>query len=242
MAPRDPFVTLPPYTPPGDTRAVQGAGCCRLVSVTLLKAKLGVLGVRASTSPGPRAPGLWPVPGCPVPSAPQGIQILLGILHLGCGGVLISSLSEPLQVLTARSCYFIWGGFLFILSGSSSMVAEKKQGVCVVNGFLVLNAISLLASVVGIVLVLWDFSFHHEAFFGPQLELHLVRGLLGVLFTFTAPETCITFFCIYFGWKTRLATSTPAEDFTLSCVPPPAMLPPPPPYHEVFAAVDRRAL
>ncbi|XP_074774719.1 membrane-spanning 4-domains subfamily A member 15-like [Athene noctua] len=170
-----------------------------------------------------------------------GIQILLGILHLGCGGVLVSSFSEPLQVLTARSCYFIWGGFLFILSGSSSMVAEKKQGVCVVNVCLVLNAISLLASVVGIVLVLWDFSSHHEAFFGPQLKLHMVRGLLGVLLTFTAPETCITFFCIYFGWKTRPATSTPAEDFTPSFVPPPAMLPPPPPYHEVFAAVDRRA-
>ncbi|XP_042641426.1 uncharacterized protein LOC116961615 isoform X2 [Tyto alba] len=53
---------------------------------------------------------------------------------------------------------------------SSSVVAEKKRGVCV--------------------RVTW--------------------GILGVLLTFIAPQTCVTLLCVYFGWKTRLAASTPA--------------------------------
>ncbi|XP_010224695.1 PREDICTED: uncharacterized protein LOC104578817 [Tinamus guttatus] len=174
----------------------------------------------------------------------EGLQVLLGLLHFGVGGILVSFIRKPVEMLTMESWYLFWGGLLFISSGSCSMAAEKNQSSYLMKGCMALNITSVLATMVGIILVLWDLNICNELCYGPalQLELRVTRGLLGILLMFTLLETCITLACTYLGWQTQLVTSMQAADFMANVVPPPVLvLPPPPAYDEIFMNTDRRA-
>uniref|UniRef100_A0A8B9Q0T3 Membrane spanning 4-domains A15 n=1 Tax=Apteryx owenii TaxID=8824 RepID=A0A8B9Q0T3_APTOW len=219
--PREPLAALPPYPASQPAPVGQGAvlrgGRCSPAPRASPKAELGVLG---------------------------GLQVLLGLLHLGSGGILVSFVSKPVEMLTMESWYLFWGGILFISSGSCSVAAEKNKGVCVTKGCAALNVASVLAAVAGVVLLLWDLSLCDKLRYGPALqqELRLARGLLGILLMFTLLETCITLICTYFGWQTQLVTSAQAADFTPNFVPPPVVvLPPPPAYDEICVNTNRQA-
>ncbi|OWK17265.1 hypothetical protein Celaphus_00013461, partial [Cervus elaphus hippelaphus] len=106
------------------------------------------------------------------------VQILIGLIHLGFGGVLLMVRRGHVGMLFIEGGVPFWGGACFIISGSLSVAAEKNHTSC-------LN--SWLALTVGL---------------GPQ---DVGRGYLAVLTIFTILEFFIAVIATHFGCQATRA-------------------------------------
>nr|XP_060627308.1 uncharacterized protein LOC132772285 isoform X8 [Anolis sagrei ordinatus] len=84
------------------------------------------------------------------------IQVIIGIMHIGFGAVPIHLFSSTYQPLSAAGGYHIWGGLLFIVSGSLSVAVEKRLNPCLVKCNVGMNIVSAIVALVGIVLCIHE--------------------------------------------------------------------------------------
>ncbi|VFV30690.1 Hypothetical predicted protein [Lynx pardinus] len=67
------------------------------------------------------------------PKALGTVQILIGLIHLGFGGVLLVVRRGPVGMLFIEGGVPFWGGACFVISGSLSVAAEKNHTSCLVS-------------------------------------------------------------------------------------------------------------
>ncbi|XP_067318353.1 uncharacterized protein [Anolis sagrei] len=92
------------------------------------------------------------------------IQVIIGIMHIGFGAVPIHLFSSTYQPLSAAGGYHIWGGLLFIVSGSLSVAVEKRLNPCLVKCNVGMNIVSAIVALVGIVLCIHELHFNQHTY------------------------------------------------------------------------------
>ncbi|XDA87632.1 hypothetical protein R6Z07M_017310 [Ovis aries] len=158
------------------------------------------------------------------PKALGTVQILIGLIHLGFGGVLLMVRRGHLGMLFIEGGVPFWGGACFIISGSLSVAAEKNHTSCLVRISLGTHILSAMAAFAGTAILLMDFG---------VTNWDVGRGYLAVLTIFTILEFFIAVIATHFGCQaTRAEAHAPviflpnafSTDFNISS---PAASPPP---------------
>ncbi|XP_076972225.1 B-lymphocyte antigen CD20 isoform X2 [Tamandua tetradactyla] len=83
------------------------------------------------------------------------VQIMNGLFHIALGGILMvpMGMHAPICVII---WYPLWGGVMYIISGSLLAAAEKNPKNSLVKGKVVMNSLSLFAAISGVIFVIMD--------------------------------------------------------------------------------------
>ncbi|XP_004478000.1 B-lymphocyte antigen CD20 [Dasypus novemcinctus] len=83
------------------------------------------------------------------------IQIMNGLFHIALGGILMVPMGmyAPICVIV---WYPLWGGIMYIISGSLLAAAETNPRNSLVKGKMVMNSLSLFAAISGIIFLIMD--------------------------------------------------------------------------------------
>ncbi|KAM6157556.1 B-lymphocyte antigen CD20 [Rhynchocyon petersi] len=83
------------------------------------------------------------------------IQIMNGLFHFALGGLLMipTGIYAPISMAV---WYPLWGGTLFIISGSLLVAVEKNSRNSLVKGKMIMNSLGLFAAISGIILLIMD--------------------------------------------------------------------------------------
>ncbi|XP_059565208.1 membrane-spanning 4-domains subfamily A member 8-like [Myotis daubentonii] len=133
------------------------------------------------------------------------IQILIGLIHIGLGIILGTTLPGGYTAISFYGGYPFWGGVLFIISGSLSVASEQlPRSSCLLKGSMGLSITSAICSVLGIMLFITDMviislSVHSSSH--PYSEMASGVATSAVLFVFILLELCIACMSAHFGCK-----------------------------------------
>ncbi|XP_006899963.1 PREDICTED: B-lymphocyte antigen CD20 [Elephantulus edwardii] len=83
------------------------------------------------------------------------IQIMNGLIHFALGGLLMIPVGIYSPICMAV-WYPLWGGTLFIISGSLLVAAEKTARDTLIKGKMIMNSLGLFAAIAGIILLIMD--------------------------------------------------------------------------------------
>ncbi|XP_031240595.1 membrane-spanning 4-domains subfamily A member 12 [Mastomys coucha] len=137
-----------------------------------------------------------------------GVQITIGLMHIGFG-VVLGLLSNYYYMTWAFSSiafiggYPFWGGVFFIASGSLSISAFKRLSHCLVKSTLIINIFSTIFAFVGVLLFLCDLNINGYNYQDYWMVLS-GRGIAGVLAIFSLLEFSIAWATAYFAYQTIL--------------------------------------
>ncbi|KAM9657970.1 B-lymphocyte antigen CD20 isoform 4-T6 [Trichechus inunguis] len=98
-----------------------------------------------------------------------------GLFHFALGGLLMIPIGiyAPICVTV---WYPLWGGTMFIISGSLLVAAEKNPRNSLVKGKMIMNSLSLFAAISGIILLIMDiFNITLSHFFKME-SLQFIKG------------------------------------------------------------------
>ncbi|XP_054828037.1 membrane-spanning 4-domains subfamily A member 15-like isoform X1 [Eublepharis macularius] len=172
------------------------------------------------------------------------IQIIIGMIHIGFGGVSVVIHRMAYVPFATVAGYPFWGGLFFIVSGSLSVAAEKHQDICLVKRSVGMNITSAVMAAFGVVLYITDLAINPLYYYFSYDSTFLRSAGLGLsvmLLLFSVLEFCITVWTTYSGCQ---ATSS-SSDMTMMMVPysvsaggvmPAEDTPAPPPYDYVVSA------
>uniref|UniRef100_A0ACB8FVW2 Uncharacterized protein n=1 Tax=Sphaerodactylus townsendi TaxID=933632 RepID=A0ACB8FVW2_9SAUR len=168
----------------------------------------------------------------------QGVQILLGITCLSLGG-LLCGLTDYLPAKDTRAPF--WMGGLFVVSGSWSVLSERRRGCCWVLLAAFFNLTSVVAACVGLAVGVADVRYltytpywlcdqEGRASRENQCKnmLKIVGGIQVLLLIFSVAALCIALFCFGCGLR-RLCCSWRAAGEDYVAIRDPEV---PPPYEE----------
>ncbi|XP_006875047.1 PREDICTED: B-lymphocyte antigen CD20 [Chrysochloris asiatica] len=103
------------------------------------------------------------------------IQIMNGLFHFALGSLLMIPIGIYAPICMAV-WYPLWGGIMFIISGSLQVAAEKNPRNSLVKGKMIMNSLSLFAAISGIILLIMDiFNITFSHFFKME-RLYLVKA------------------------------------------------------------------
>ncbi|XP_030046137.1 membrane-spanning 4-domains subfamily A member 4A isoform X2 [Microcaecilia unicolor] len=147
-------------------------------------------------------------------------QILIGFVQIILTIILLS-VPIPFYSISAIVGVPIWGGVLFIISGSLSVAAKNRANTCLVKGSMVMNILSSIAALVGIILLSFDQSYTYYRYYSDcDYNLHgyyggsydnyncqmfrnalgvATKGIEGVLLVLMILELCISISTSAFG-------------------------------------------
>nr|XP_060627256.1 uncharacterized protein LOC132772285 isoform X2 [Anolis sagrei ordinatus] len=155
------------------------------------------------------------------------IQVIIGIMHIGFGAVPIHLFSSTYQPLSAAGGYHIWGGLLFIVSGSLSVAVEKRLNPCLVKCNVGMNIVSAIVALVGIVLCIHELHSNQHTYEtnkryyfyddDPINQWSVGAGLCGLFLLFTLLELFIAVFTVYFGCQAVCYNSNDTDTVALPC-------------------------
>ncbi|XP_023969530.1 membrane-spanning 4-domains subfamily A member 15-like isoform X1 [Chrysemys picta bellii] len=164
------------------------------------------------------------------------IQILIGLIHIGFGGV--STIFIKYIYVSGIVGYPFWGGIFFIISGSLSVAAENRGNICLVRSSRGVNRTSALFSAIGIILFLTELIFNASHYDHKDEEYHWLnagKGITVMLLLLSILEFSIAVSTSYFASQAICYTPNTAmlfrpyaanENFGVPAAP----MPPPPPY------------
>ncbi|XP_044536881.1 membrane-spanning 4-domains subfamily A member 8-like [Gracilinanus agilis] len=138
------------------------------------------------------------------------IQILIGLLHIGFGSVLVTSIIGGHISISFWGGYPYWGGISFIISGTLSVIAQKPPITsCKINGSIGMNIVSAIFSAVGFILLITDFCINlgRYSYFDSSNYYYYYyysgvasgMGISAVLCIFSALEVVISVFSSHAG-------------------------------------------
>ncbi|XP_014717275.1 B-lymphocyte antigen CD20 isoform X1 [Equus asinus] len=83
------------------------------------------------------------------------VQIMNGLFHIALGGLLMihKNVYAPISVTL---WYPLWGGIMYIISGSLLAAAEKSPRKSLVKGKMIMNSLSLFGAISGIIFLIMD--------------------------------------------------------------------------------------
>ncbi|XP_074257650.1 B-lymphocyte antigen CD20 isoform X2 [Saimiri boliviensis] len=120
-----------------------------------------------ATQPGPK-----PILGRMSSSA---AQIMNGLFHIALGGLLMipAGVYAPICVTV---WYPLWGGIMYIISGSLLAATEKNSRKSLVKGKMIINSLSLFAAISGMILSIMDILNIKLSHFLKMESLNLIRA------------------------------------------------------------------
>lgn len=137
-----------------------------------------------------------------------GVQITIGLMHIGFGivlGLLSTSYKMKWAFISVAFIggYPFWGGVFFIASGALSISAFKKSSHCLVKRTFIINIFGIIFAFVGVVLFLCDLNINGYYYQDYWMVLS-GRGIAGVLAIFSLLEFSIAWAMAYFAHQTLL--------------------------------------
>ncbi|XP_010597505.2 membrane-spanning 4-domains subfamily A member 12 [Loxodonta africana] len=140
-----------------------------------------------------------------------GIQIVIGVMHIGFG-VILGLMNDSYKMalgfasLSFISGYTFWGGISFIISGSLSISAAKVFSRCLLKGSLGMNVVSAAFAGIGMILLVVDMSINGA----PRQDYWALlsgKGISAMLVIFSLLEFCIT--CVSAHSSTQAIDTNP---------------------------------
>ncbi|EMP26062.1 Olfactory receptor 9G4 [Chelonia mydas] len=126
------------------------------------------------------------------------IQILIGLMHIGFGGVAAVFVGYNIYIsISVIGGYPFWGGLFFVISGSLSVAAENHRNTCLVRGSLGMNITSAIFSAIGIILFLTDLIINVSYYWRNYEEA--AKGITVMLFLMTILEFSVAVSTSYFA-------------------------------------------
>ncbi|XP_012612461.1 B-lymphocyte antigen CD20 [Microcebus murinus] len=83
------------------------------------------------------------------------VQIMNGLFHIALGGLLMIPTGEYAPICVTV-WYPLWGGIMYIISGSLLAAAEKNSRKSLAKGKMIMNSLSLFAAISGMILSIMD--------------------------------------------------------------------------------------
>ncbi|KAM5317297.1 B-lymphocyte antigen CD20 [Glossophaga mutica] len=83
------------------------------------------------------------------------VQIMNGLFHIALGGLLMIDM-KIFAPICVTVWYPLWGGLLYIISGSLLAAAGTSSRKSLVRGKMIMNSVSLFAAISGIILLIMD--------------------------------------------------------------------------------------
>ncbi|XP_052028977.1 membrane-spanning 4-domains subfamily A member 12-like [Apodemus sylvaticus] len=169
-------------------------------------------GIFPNNQPGQNVPTVNPAPGAATSNfkdaaiALGGVQITIGLMHIGFGIVLgLLSTSYTMKWAFTSTAFIggypFWGGVSFIASGALSVSAFKEFSHCLVKSTLIINIFSAIFAFVGVILFLCDLNINGYYYQDYWMVLS-GRGIAGVLAIFSLLEFGIAWAMAYFAYET----------------------------------------
>ncbi|CAM4565399.1 unnamed protein product [Lepidochelys olivacea] len=163
------------------------------------------------------------------------IQILIGLIHIGFGGV--STIFIKYIAVSGIVGYPFCEGIFFIISGSLSVVAENRGNICLVKSSRGMNNTSAIFSSIGIILFLTELILNtsHDHKDEEYRWLSAGKGITGMLLLLSILEFSIAVSTSYFASQAIRYTPNTAIAFRPCAANenvgvPSTPVPPPPPY------------
>ncbi|XP_008590291.1 PREDICTED: B-lymphocyte antigen CD20 [Galeopterus variegatus] len=103
------------------------------------------------------------------------VQIMNGLFHIALGGLLMIPMGGYAPICVTV-WYPLWGGILYIISGSLLAAAEKHSRKGLVRGKIIMNSLSLFAAISGIILLIMDILNITVSHFLKIESLNLIKG------------------------------------------------------------------
>ncbi|XP_020041483.1 B-lymphocyte antigen CD20 isoform X3 [Castor canadensis] len=102
------------------------------------------------------------------------VQIMNGLFHIALGGVLMIPMGVYAPICVTV-WYPLWGGIMYIVSGSLSVAMEKSSRKSLVQVKIVMNSLSLFAAISGIILLIMDILNIKISHFLKMESLNLIK-------------------------------------------------------------------
>ncbi|XP_045711449.1 B-lymphocyte antigen CD20 [Phyllostomus hastatus] len=83
------------------------------------------------------------------------VQIMNGLFHIALGGLLMIHI-QVFAPICITVWYPLWGGIMYIISGSLLAAAGTSSRKSLVTGKMIMNSVSLFASISGVILLIMD--------------------------------------------------------------------------------------
>ncbi|XP_038620985.1 membrane-spanning 4-domains subfamily A member 4A-like [Tachyglossus aculeatus] len=148
------------------------------------------------------------------------VQILIAVMILGTGVILICINETQFfgSFLILYSGYPIWGTLFFLISGSLSIAAERKTTKCLVQNCLVMNIISSIAAIAGLIIVSFYIAIDQEPRFichaspkqmttSCKVLSNISSGVAALVLILSFLEFCIALTLSIFGCNTTCYAS-----------------------------------
>ncbi|XP_036116019.1 B-lymphocyte antigen CD20 [Molossus molossus] len=103
------------------------------------------------------------------------VQIMNGLFHVALGGLLMIH-KEVYVPICVTIWYPLWGGIMYIISGSLLAAAQANSRKSLVRGKIIMNSLSLFAAISGIIILIMDiFNITISHFFKME-SLNLIKA------------------------------------------------------------------
>ncbi|CAM5149302.1 unnamed protein product [Natator depressus] len=146
------------------------------------------------------------------PKALGAIQILIGLMHIGFGGVAAVFVGYNVYIsISVIGGYPFWGGLFFVISGSLSVAAENHRNTCLVRGSLGMNITSAIFSAIGIILFLTELIINVSDYWRNYEDA--AKGITVMLFLMTILEFSVAVSTSYFACQAICYTPNTAMLF-----------------------------
>ncbi|XP_051820984.1 membrane-spanning 4-domains subfamily A member 8-like [Antechinus flavipes] len=126
------------------------------------------------------------------------IQIIIGLLHIGFGTVLVTTIFRGYEAISFYGGYPYWGGISFIISGTLSVLSQKESAThCIMSGSVGMNIVSAIFSIIGIIVLITELSLYvnYYPIYHPPYYYGVVssgKGISSTLLLFSILEFVIT--------------------------------------------------
>ncbi|XP_031799523.1 membrane-spanning 4-domains subfamily A member 8 [Sarcophilus harrisii] len=104
------------------------------------------------------------------------IQIIIGLLHIGFGTVLVTTVIRGYTSISFFGGYPYWGGISFIISGTLSVLSQKASATyCIMSRSVGMNIISAIFSIIGIIFFIMELSLYPDHYpISPHTSYYIV--------------------------------------------------------------------
>uniref|UniRef100_A0A8C6DE52 Membrane spanning 4-domains A1 n=1 Tax=Moschus moschiferus TaxID=68415 RepID=A0A8C6DE52_MOSMO len=102
------------------------------------------------------------------------VQIMNGLFHIALGALMLIHMDVYMPICVTL-WYPLWGGIMYIISGSLLAAAEKNSTQSMLTGRVIMNSLSLFAAISGIIFLIMDIFNMTISHFFKMETLNLIK-------------------------------------------------------------------